>query len=117
MMRNDHWDENSLKVFEPAHRSERERTNHGINFLKVEDSKTTDSLNHIIEEVRSQEAPRSHCRRRDVQVDLDPAVSSVGLDVATVGRALGNLVTEAIDQSPEGGDSAADSQSRFPHSN
>jgi len=95
-------DEDSAKVLEPAHRNEQEQANAGINFLKAEESETTDSLNHIIEKIRSQQSSRRHGRRIDVQVDLDPAVSSFGLDLATVGSALANLVCEAIDQSPEG---------------
>jgi len=78
-------------------------TGAGINFLHAAEGETTASLNHIIEETLLVGTRRVHERRIDVQLDLDPAVSSFRLDVATVGRALANLVCEAIDHSPEGG--------------
>ena len=103
MMHKQHGNEDSAKPLLEAERNVEGLTGAGINFLRAAESATTASLNDIIEQTLSVEARRVHDRRIDVQLDLDPAVSSFRLDVATVGRALANLVCEAIDHSPEGG--------------
>jgi len=82
-----------------------------VNFLHAEEAdggslqfhKTPGFLNQIVEQVTKDETPRARSKRIDLQVNLDPGLPTIELDVAMISSAVANLVSNALHYSFEGG--------------